>query len=116
MGKSSVAPFTLWWFRVQLYLQIFIQAGAVSFGDVLRKCFEHSQISGYDFSLIKPLYPLDTRISIAKFRDAGYVRARNLGCENLGTSTKEVLSTLLHLMRDESFCLTECGCGLTKTF
>ena len=122
--RTRTRPRTRWWYNVQLYLEAFCQRYAQRHGTAptLRVIFELC----YNQSVCKSrrcreLFPeffeetfwpefhtlLHTELHEALFRDVNFVRSRDLGCVNLGTSVEEVLETLLCMMQHDVYCLCE---------
>ena len=114
----------LWWYRTQLHLSLSIFSAGLdgkSFKDILRECFEYSEFKGYGFSILERQYRewsgdvqpnlLFTSGLCGVFRGSQYVSTRDMGCEMLGRSIKEVLLTLICALREIGY-RRYCGCRI----
>ena len=107
-----------WWFRTQLYLQYAIGKSSLSIQDLLRRCHGLSSYRRYDFDMFEGVYrhnvareTLKRSLGSQLFKDAGFVYARDLGCQHLGRSINEVLQTLICASEGTTFCPDMCGCA-----
>ena len=118
-GNTSLSEEQVWWFRTQLYLQYAIGKSILSFQDLLRRCYLFSSYRGYDFDMFEGVYrhcvmsqeTLERSLGSQLFKDAGFVYARDLGCQHLGRSINEVLQTLICASEGTTFCPDMCGCA-----
>jgi hypothetical protein len=114
----------LWWYRTQLHLSLSIFSAGLdgkSFKDILRECFEYSEFKGYGFSILERQYRewsenvqpnlLFRFVPEEVFTKSRYVSTRDMGCEMLGRSIKEVLLTLICALRGIKY-RRYCGCSL----
>ena len=118
-GNKGLSEEQVWWFRTQLYLQYATGKSILSFQDLLRRCYLFSSYRGYDFDMFEGVYRhcvmsqenLERSLGSQLFKDAGFVSARDLGCQHLGRSINEVLQTLICASEDATFCPYRCGCA-----
>jgi hypothetical protein len=114
----------LWWYRTQLHLSLSIFSAGLdgkSFKDILRECFEYSEFKGYGFSILERQYRewsgdvqpnlLFTSVPCGVFRRSLCGVLRDMGCEMLGRSIKEVLLTLICALREIGY-RGYCGCRI----
>ena len=102
-----------------IYLQNAIGKGNMSFQELLRRCYLFSSYRGYDFDMFEGVYrhcvmsqeTLERSLGSQLFKDAGFVYARDLGCQHLGRSINEVLQTLICASEGTTFCPDMCGCA-----
>ena len=118
-GSAGLDEEQVWWFRTQLYLQYAIGKSKMSFQDLLHRCYRFSFYRGYDFDMFEGVYrhcvmsqeTLERSLGSQLFKDAGFVYARDLGCQHLGRSINEVLQTLICASEGTIFCPYRCGCA-----
>ena len=114
----------LWWYRTQLHLSLSIFSAGLdgkSFKDILRECFEYSEFKGYGFSILERQYRewsenirpylLSGAVWTGVFTRSRYVLTRQMRCEMLGKSIKEVLLTLICALRGIGY-QQYCGCSI----
>ena len=113
----------LWWYRTQLHLSLSIGSleNEKSFKDILRECFEYSEFKGYGFSILERQYRewsenirpflLSGAVWTGVFTRSRYVLTRQMRCEMLGKSIKEVLLTLICALRGIGY-QQYCGCSI----
>ena len=113
----------LWWYRTQLHLSLSIGPlkNEKSFKDILRECFEYSEFKGYGFSILERQYRewsenirpflLSGAVWTGVFTRSRYVLTRQMRCEMLGKSIKEVLLTLICALRGIGY-QQYCGCSI----
>ena len=117
VGNHDIIDLGLWWYRTQLYLHHAIRKDKMSVQDILRRCYDVSMYSGYDFDIFEGVYRhstsenLDEPLEARLFCKSGYVQARDLGCANLGRSIDEVLQTLICAKEGTIYCPDMCGCA-----
>ena len=132
------------WYKTHLYLSILCGREAQTLKSLTWKCFRYTpSLSGYEFCalestikdcLCRPTavmrddlwtvgrptamsidYWWTSQIRRSLFHDLGFVRARDLACNNLGSTVKEVLGTLITRMIHDpdfsSFCDKYCNCN-----
>ncbi len=125
-------PLVRWWYNVQLHLHLFCQkyvqrhGTAPSYVELFDICYRQSGFNGRSCRELFPEvflglpqvpfdYPIDQPIDVALFHDLGFVKARDLGCPNLGCSIQEVLGTVLCMTYDDGmgYCYPggQCGCA-----
>jgi hypothetical protein len=112
----------LWWYRTQLHLSLSIGPALndKSFKDILRECFEYSEFKGYGFSILERQYRewsenirpylLSNAVWTGVFTRSRYVLTRQMRCEMLDKSIKEVLLTLICALRGIGY-QQYCGCS-----
>ena len=118
-GNRVLDEDVVWWFRTQLYLQYAVGKSKMSFQDLLHRCYLFSSYRGYDFDIFEGVYrhcgmsqeTLGRSLASQLFHDARFVYARDLGCQHLGRSIREVLQTLICASDDATFCPYVCGCA-----
>ena len=118
-GNTVFSEEQLWWFRTQQYLQYAIEKSNMSFQELLRRCYLFSPYRGYDFDMFEGVHrhcvmsqeTLERPLGPQLFKDAGFVSARDLGCQHLGRSINEVLQTLICASEGTTFCPDMCGCA-----
>ena len=118
-GNRVLDEDVVWWFRTQLYLQYAVGKSKMSFQDLLHRCYRFSSYRGYDFDIFEGVYrhcvmsqeSLERSLGSQLFNDARFVYARDLGCQHLGRSIREVLQTLICASDDATFCPYVCGCA-----
>ena len=118
-GNTCRSKEQVWWFRTQLYLQYATGKSILSFQDLLRRCYLFSSYRGYDFDMFEGVYrhcvmsqeTLERSLGSQLFKDAGFVYARDLGCQDLGRSIHEVLQTLICASEGRTFCPHMCSCA-----
>ena len=118
------------WFLAHLHLMILCSRqqwprGPLTLRRVIDMCVqENTAIGGYDATALEPFiwerlaiphFTRNKRISMSLFEDAGFVKARDLGCPCLDTTVYEVLLTLGLLVtgtldRDYAYCPHFCRC------
>ena len=117
-------PTIRWWYNVELHLRQFCRQyyefhGIAPTPRVIfdlcyrqsvckRRCPrelfpELSEVNSITHSLV------ETELHASLFNEVSFVCTRDLGCDNLGMSVKEVLGTLLCMTRHDEYC--ECGWG-----
>ena len=114
----------LWWYRTQLHLSLSIFSAGLdgkSFKDILRECFEYSEFKGYGFSILERQYRewsenirpylLSNAVWTGVFTRSRYVLTRQMRCEMLDKSIKEVLLTLICALRAIGY-ERYCGCSI----
>ena len=87
----------------------------------LRECFEYSEFKGYGFSILERQYRewsenirpylLSNAVWTGVFTRSRYVLTRQMRCEMLDKSIKEVLLTLICAMERTEFRRSFCGCA-----
>ena len=122
---------TKFWYQAQLHLGIFCNKYNSSFIDIFIRCFDHSSFCGYNFQQLFPsrakpwlstnidvrnrqsALEVDTErpINLRLFDDLGFVCPRDLGCEQIGCSVAEVLTTLWCMIAGDSYCPFFCDCA-----
>ena len=115
-GNTGLDEEQVWWFRTQLYLQYAIGKSKMTFQDLLHRCYRFSSYRGYDFEgvyrhCVMSQETLERSLGSQLFKDAGFVYARDLGCQHLGRSINEVLQTLICASEGTTFCPDMCGCA-----
>ncbi len=97
----------------------YIEKSSMSFQELLRRCYLFSPYRGYDFDMFEGVHrhcvmsqeTLERPLGSQLFKDAGFVSARDLGCQHLGRSINEVLQTLICASEGTTFCPDMCGCA-----
>ena len=131
MPVEELEQTTKFWYETQLHLGIFCNKYNSSFIDIFIRCFDHSPFCGYNFQQLFPsraktwlstnidvrnrqsALDVDTEkpINLRLFDDLGFVRSRDLGCEQIGCSVAEVLTTLWCMIAGDSYCPFFCDCA-----
>ena len=138
--RSAADPTIRWWYNVQLHLGAFCQKYIRRHGTaptprvIFDLCYSQSVCKR---RCCRELFPelfevnliihslVETEVDAALFNKVSFATSRDLGCDTLGMTTKEVLGTLLCMTQHEYYCcwsrLTAnvagcvCGCRTRKT-
>ena len=106
--SKAIATAVLFWCEAQLHIGLFCRRNRTSLRDVLERCFSHSPFSTYGFKGLFPEWSLteDMHLLIGHryFDELAFVNARDMGCQHLGRSVNEVLTSLWFVRVDGCDC------------
>ena len=106
--SEAIPPAVLFWFEAQLHIGLFCSRNRTSLRDLLERCFRHSPFSTYGFKGLFPEWSLteDMHLLIGHryFDELALVNARDMGCQHLGRSVNEVLTSLWFMRVDGCYC------------
>ena len=117
--SKAIATAVLFWCEAQLHIGLFCCRNRTSLRDVLERCFSHSPFSTYGFkgcpewSLTEDMHLL---IGHRYFDELAFVNARDMGCQHLGRSVNEVLTSLWFMKVGGCYCAChteQCGVSFT---
>ena len=118
--SKAIATAVLFWCEAQLHIGLFCSRNRTSLRDVLERCFSHSPFSTYGFKGLFPEWSLteDMHLLIGHryFDELALVNARDMGCQHLGRSVNEVLTSLWFVRVDGCYCAchtVQCGVSFT---
>ena len=118
--SEAIPPAVLFWFEAQLHIGLFCSRNRTSLRDVLERCFSHSPFSTYGFKGLFPEWSLteDMHLLIGHryFDELALVNARDMGCQHLGRSVNEVLTSLWFMRVGGCYCAChteQCGVSFT---
>ena len=106
--SKAIATAVLFWCEAQLHIGLFCRRNRTSLRDVLERCFSHSPFSTYGFKGLFPEWSLteDMHLLIGHryFDELALVNARDMGCQHLGRSVNEVLTSLWFMRVGGCYC------------
>ena len=118
--SEAIPPAVLFWFEAQLHIGLFCSRNRTSLRDLLERCFRHSPFSTYGFKGLFPEWSLteDMHLLIGHryFDELALVNARDMGCQHLGRSVNEVLTSLWFMRVGGCYCAChteQCGVSFT---
>ena len=118
--SEAIPSAVLFWFQAQLHIGLFCSRNRTSLRDLLERCFRHSPFSTYGFKGLFPEWSLteDMHLLIGHryFDELALVNARDMGCQHLGRSVNEVLTSLWFVRGDGCYCAchtVQCGVSFT---
>ena len=106
--SKAIATAVLFWCEAQLHIGLFCSRNRTSLRDLLERCFRHSPFSTYGFKGLFPEWSLteDMHLLIGHryFDELALVNARDMGCQHLGRSVNEVLTSLWFMRVGGCYC------------